>query len=66
MVFNKMKARTKFLKFFYKLPKKARKELVYDFIKHPMTLNVVALEIKINTEMRKKILKILGYEDDKV
>ena len=56
-----MKAKTKFMKMFYKLPEKARKELVYDFVFNPMTLNVVAMEVKMNTKLGKEILKKLGY-----
>ena len=59
----RIKAKTRFIKMFYKLPPKARQELVFDFINNPMTLNVVALEIQHDTPMGKKILKQLGYED---
>ncbi|GAG84375.1 unnamed protein product [marine sediment metagenome] len=60
-----MKAKTRFMKMFYKLPEDARSELVFDFIANPMTLNVVAIEVRNDTPLGKKILKILGYEDDK-
>ena len=59
-----MKAKTKFMKMFNKLPNEARKELVYHYWDNPMSLNVVALEIKMNTKLGKEILKKLGYEDD--
>ena len=60
-----MKAKTKFLKMFYKLPEKARTELVYNFAVHPMTLSVCALEVKYSkSELGKQILKDLGYFDD--
>ena len=59
-----MKARTKFLKMFYKLPKEARSELVYDFIRHPMTMHVIKLEIEHKTTMGNEILARLGYKDD--
>jgi len=59
-----MKAKTKFMKMFYKLPEKARRELVYDFTNHPMTLNVCCLEIRNNTKLGDKILSKLGYNDD--
>lgn len=62
---KKCEAKTKFMKMFYKMPEKARKELVYDFANHPMTLNVLALEIRNNTELGNKILKKLGFEDEK-
>ena len=59
-----MKAKTKFKKMFYKLPEIARQELVYDFVNQPMNLSACWLEIKYETELGKKILKNLGYEDD--
>jgi len=55
-----MKAKTQFLKMYYKLPEKARTKLVYNFAislqkadRHPMTLQVVAQEIKHNTQQVK-------------
>ena len=59
-----MKKKTKFLKIFYKLPNKAREELVYRYYDNPMTLNVIALEVRNDTKMSVKILKKLGFEDD--
>lgn len=59
-----MKAKTKFLKMYYKLPEIARKELVYNFVIHPMTLNVCCLEIRGDTVKGKKILAMLGFKDD--
>ncbi len=59
-----MKAKTKFLKMFYKLPEQAKVELVYNFAIHPMSLSVVAFEVRGNTPMSKRILKDLGYVDD--
>ena len=61
-----MKAKTKFLKMFYKLPEKARTELVYNFAVHPMTLSVCALEVRNNRNknLGKEILEDLGYVDD--
>ena len=59
-----MKAKTRFLKMFYKLPVKARKELVYDFPTTCFSLNVVALEVKNDTSLGRKILRKLGYVDD--
>jgi len=61
----KMKAKTKFLKMFYKLPERARKELVFDaYGINSMTLNVCAIEIRADTKIGKKILIWLGYKDD--
>ena len=59
-----MKPKTRFIKMFYKLPQKAREELVYDFANHPMTLNVVAVEIRNNTKLGYEILRKLGYEEE--
>ena len=58
-----MNARTKFLRMFNELPAETRKELVYNFTFNPMTLNVVAMEVKNNTKLGKEILEKLGYED---
>ena len=60
----KMNARTRFLKMFNELPKEARKELVHHYWDNPMSLNIVAIEIKNNTRRGKALLKRLGYEDD--
>ncbi len=49
------------MKMFKKLPEKARVELVYNFTREPMTLNVVAFEIKNDTLLGKNILWALGY-----
>lgn len=59
-----MKAKTKFKKMFYKLPEKARSELVYDFTRRPMSLSVCWLEIMHDTKLGKSILDDLGYKDD--
>ncbi len=58
-----MKAKTRFIKMYYKLPEKSRRELVYNFTKNPMSLTICYYEIKMNTKLSKKILKDLGYED---
>ena len=58
-----MKPKTRFLKMFYKLPEKARVELVYHYYDNPVSLNVCALEIRHDTKIGKKILKDLGYEE---
>ena len=60
-----MKAKTKFMKMYYKLPEKARQNVVFDpYGMNPRTLTVCSLEIKANTPLGKDILKKLGYEDD--
>ena len=56
-----MKEKTKFMKMYYKLPVKARKELVYNFAINPMSLEICRLEITQDTKLGKKILKDLGY-----
>ena len=60
-----MKAKTKFMKMYYKLPKEARTMLIFGYPNHPMTLGVVLMEIKNNTVYGNKILECLGYKDDK-
>lgn len=59
-----MKAKTKFVKMYYKFPERARTELVYNYSSNPMTLRVCKLEIDNDTELGKRILKDLGYDDD--
>ena len=49
---------------YYKLPQRARKELVYNFVVNPMTLTVCMVEVKNNTNLGIEILQRLGYEDD--
>lgn len=58
-----MKAKTQFMKMYYKLPSRARDELVFNFTTNPMTLRVVSLEIRNDTKLGKTILNSLGYED---
>ena len=57
-----MKPKTRFLKMYYKLPEKSRYE-IYGFANHPMTLNVMAQEIRNDTKLGNEILKKLGYEE---
>ena len=49
---------------YYRLPKEARKELVFDYSNNPMTLNVCYAEVKNNTKTGSRILTFLGYKDD--
>jgi len=56
-----MKPKTQFMKMYYKLPKQARSELVYNYPENPMTLNVCKSEIEHNTKLGNKILLDLGY-----
>ena len=59
-----MKAKTQFLKMFYKLPEEARPNLVFDaYGNKPMTLAVIAAEVRADTKLSKEIIKKLGYED---
>lgn len=60
-----MKAKTKFTKFYYKLPEKAKKGLIYKYWDRPYSVEICMLEIKNNTELGKIILKELGFKDDK-
>ena len=48
---------------YYRLPKEARKELVFDYSNNPMTLNVCWAEITHNTKIAKDILQKLGYNN---
>lgn len=63
-----MKAKAKFLSMYRRMPHKARKELVLTMLLksnvEPYSLNVVAIEVKNNTRIGKRFLKLLGYEDD--
>ena len=59
-----MKAKTKFMKMYYKLPEQARRELVIDFTTIPRSLNVCMSEIMGNTLLGKEILKRLGYNNE--
>ena len=61
---ERMKAKTRFMKHFYRLPEEARINLVYRYRDKPMSLNVCASEIRNDTELGKQILSELGYEDD--
>jgi hypothetical protein len=59
-----MKAEEKFMEIFGKMPEKARKELVARYPTHPMSLNVIALEVKNRTILGKGLLRELGFWDD--
>jgi hypothetical protein len=64
-----MKAKTRFLKMFNKLPKEARIGLTMNLPTSEddgwiYSLNVVAIEVKNDTKLGKQMLKELGYEDD--
>ena len=60
-----MKPKTKFLKMFYKLPERARQELVFNaYGNHPMSLDVVCFEVRKDTPLGTLCLCGLGYIDD--
>ena len=59
-----MKAKTRFMKMFSKMPEKARALLVYRYWVNPVSLNVCALEIRNDTKLGKKMLKDLGFVND--
>lgn len=62
-----MKAKTKFIKMFYKLPEVARRELVFNaYSDNPMSLGFICIEVRNDTELGKKCLISLGYKDDAV
>ena len=52
------------MKFYYKLPLRARTRLGYDFTGNLMTVSVLALEVKNDTKMGKKILEDLGFKEE--
>jgi hypothetical protein len=59
-----MKARTKFMRMFSKLPIQARKDLVFNaYGDNPMSLNVIYFEVHENTPLGKLCLSALGYND---
>ena len=59
-----MNAKTKFIKMFHKLPEIARRELVLNAHgDNPMSLNVICLEVRNDTELGKQCLSALGYID---
>ena len=60
----KLKASTRFMKIYYKLPEKARNVLVMNFATNPMSLNVVMCEVRYNTPLGEKLLKELGFYDE--
>ena len=59
-----MKAKTQFLKMYYKLPKKSR-NLIWYFQngKDIYSLNVIATEVKADTFLSRAILNDMGFED---
>lgn len=59
-----MKPKPKFLKMVYKLPERARKELVLNaYGNNPMSLNVICIEVRNDTELGKLCLCALGYNE---
>ena len=59
-----MKPRTRFMRMFDKLPVSARKDLVFNaYGDNPMSLNVIYMEVRWNTELGKLCLSALGYKD---
>jgi hypothetical protein len=62
-----MKAKTKFIKMFKKLPEIARSELVFSaYGDNPMSLAVIYFEVKNDTARGKLCLTLLGYKDDEL
>jgi len=59
-----MKAKTQFKKFYYKLPEKARKELMFYIDNTPRSLAACWQEIKNDTALGKMILNNLGFKDE--
>lgn len=60
-----MKAKTKFLKMFYKLPEEAKRDLVFNaYGDNPMSLNVICYEVRNDSKLGKLCLVALGYTED--
>ena len=59
-----MKAKTKFLKMYYKLPTAAKNELMVTYWNKPYSLCVVNELVKYDTNLGKELLQALGYKDD--
>ncbi len=60
-----MKPKTKFLKMFSKLPQEAREKLIFNaYGDNPMSLGVICLEVKNDTELGNLCLCALGYIED--
>lgn len=59
-----MKGSTRFMKMYYKLPEKAKRELVMNFTTNPMSLNVVMIEVRNATPLSEKLLMELGYYNE--
>jgi len=61
-----MKAKTKFMKMYHKLPDKAKRELIYEpYSTNAMSLGVCLLEVRKDTKLGKSILIGLGFEEVK-
>lgn len=60
-----MKAKTKFLKWFYKCPEQARREIVFKpYGLDPYALPVIALEVRNKTKLGDKLLEQMGWKND--
>lgn len=59
-----MKAKTKFLEMFNKLPEESRLLIQDAYGLHPRTLHVIACEVEADTKLGNQLLKKLGYESD--
>lgn len=58
-----MKAKDKFMEVFDQLSDKARRAIIVNYPNDPMSLNVVAMEVKGNTPLGKKLLAEMGFTD---
>jgi len=66
---EKMKAKTRFLKMYYKMPEETKRGVSYYFRYpdksiRPLSMNVIANEVRNDTQRGKDILKQLGFRDD--
>jgi hypothetical protein len=60
-----VKAKTKFMKMYYKLPTEARLLIWDPYGATPMTLSIIRLEIAKDTKLGRELLKDLGFKDDR-
>ena len=60
-----VKAKTKFMKIFNLCTEEMKRELCLNWWEDsPYSLNIIALEIKMNTKRGKRFLKQMGQKDD--
>ena len=62
---ERMNAKTKFMKFYDKLPEQAKRDLVWKpYDQNPMSIGIMYFEIK-HGKHSKELLEEMGFKDDK-